>query len=190
MKPKFAHAAAFLLGVGCAKAPTGELPAAPKPSLTTPSSGAHPADVRADVVAPQTALLTVLLHPDGRLEITGMAVKPVAYRGRHLVPFQPAVHQVTASLPASPRSTGTALRNKAVPSPGPTALVVRAPRGDQSFVVPVELGTPGEGGGDVADRWADSTVILRAPYLGEGTQFSVLRQTAQGPVELGTWGPQ
>lgn len=179
---------AALMITACAKPPTSEPPAPERPSIPSRTAD-QPEGPQADIVTAQTALVTVLLHPDGRLEFTGLAVKPIAFRRRNLVPFEPAAHQVSPSPATAPVSSGTAIRSRAAASRGPTALVVRARHTEQPWVVSAELGGPGEGGGDVADRWANGTVILRAPYFGEGTQFSLVRETAEGPVELETWSP-
>ena len=38
------------------------------------------------------------------------------------------------------------------------------------------------------DRWQNGAVIVRAPFFGDRTRFSLLRIGAGGPVELAAWG--
>ena len=63
----------------------------------------------------------------------------------------------------------------AVQGPGVNALVrVDHPDLEEPRFVAVDLGRPGEGGGDVLDRWNGGAAILRAPYFGQGTRYSLV----------------
>lgn len=130
--------------------------AQPEPSPRAPSL-TQALDENAAV---RTALLTLELHPDGSAQLTGLVVKPFAFRRHHLV--------------EKPEGEG-ALRLEVREGNSPPLLV------------PLDLGAPGEGRGDVRDRWEGETVILRAPYLGADTRYALVRDTATGPQQLTTW---
>lgn len=55
------------------------------------------------------------------------------------------------------------------------AIVVRHPSRAMPTIVPLDLGDPAEGGGDVVSRWQDGGGILRAPFLGEGSHYQIIR---------------
>ena len=155
-------------------------------ALTARPSATLPSRAKVEGVADQTALLTLLLHEDGTAELTGVVRKPIPFRGRTLVPFEAARHEPAAD-PAAP-ATGPSSLPK-VRAPGLAApptldahahalshvLVVRAPALKVPLVVPLELGAPHEGAGDVQDRWADQSLIIRAPSFGDGTRYTLVR---------------
>ena len=119
----------------------------------------------ADFAAQQTALVTLELHLDGSVAVTGVTRKPIPFRRSRLVPFD-------ARRPEAPAQTSYLL---IVHPPEPGAL----PR-----AVPLDLGARGEGGGDVVDRWNGTSVLVRAPSWGDGTRFTVLREGPAGTTQL------
>lgn len=121
-----------------------------------------------DFAAQQTALVTLELHPDGSVALTGVTRKPIPFRGSRLVPFDARRHD----LQAAPERTSY-------------LLIVHPPApGAQPRAVPLDLGARGEGGGDVVDRWNGSSVLVRAPSWGDGTRFTVLREGPSGTTQL------
>ena len=188
--------AALLLAVSCANSsgPSLNLPGAPQVEIST-----EPSQVRA--VAEGTALLTLLLHADGTAALTGLVKKPIPFRGRQLVAFDAARHEpAAASLTAPGSGPPSLLVRGALPvvrvpqvvvglsslADGPLqfahVLVISSPSLKTPLVVPLELGAPGEGGGDVTDRWADETLVIRAPSFGEGTRYSLVRVGADSAL--------
>lgn len=136
-------------------------------ALKEPPSASLPAPSVLKAVAEQTALLTLLLHQDGTASLTSVTRKPIPYRGRQLLPFEAARHSPSRfTAPALARPQPTRVSH---------VLVVRAPSLKVPLVVPLELGSPHEGGGDVVDRWAEQTLIIRAPSFGEGTQYALVQ---------------
>ena len=128
------------------------------PPTRTPAAG------RGDFAAQQTALVTLELHPDGSVAVTGVTRKPIPFRGSRLVPFDARGHEAPATS---------------------YLLIVHPPEpGALPRAVPLDLGARGEGGGDVVDRWNGSSVLVRAPSWGEGTRFTVLREGPSGPTQL------
>lgn len=133
-----------------------------------------PPRVAGDVAAQQTALLTLELRPDGSVAMTGVATKPIPFRGRRLLPFDRERYQARASRDA-----------QATPEPASYVLLVQPPGpATEPRVVSVELGARGEGGGDVVDRWRGSALLVRAPSFGAGTRYSLLREGLSGPTLL------
>jgi hypothetical protein len=152
--------------------------------------------------APQTALIALTLHPDGAVELISITRKPIPFRGRQLVAFDAARHDPVGqaplptggpdSRPAGPGRLGVeggpaggATQSISAPEHGVPAghvLVVRAAPLGTPLVVPLELGAPSEGGGDVADRWRDEVVLVRAPSFGDGTHYTLVRERL-GAVE-------
>jgi hypothetical protein len=120
----------------------------PEPTPVAPALQQQ-AVAEADLAARETALLVATLHPDGTAELLDVTVKPVPFRRHHL-------HTDQGLKGAAPH-------------------VLEVEREGVAFTVPLDLGAPGEGGGDVMDRWADGSVVLRAPYLGQGTQYALVR---------------
>lgn len=157
------------------------------------------------VVATQTLLLTVQLHPDGAAALTPLAVKPIPYRTPG-VPFEPQLmtpnHDGFAkatTAPTTPEVPGpggvddthtptNAPEHRFVPPAASDFLVIRHGSLQAPFVVVLSLGHPGEGGGDVADRWQNGSVILRAPYFGTDTQYELVRAEQNKPMRLATTG--
>ena len=90
------------------------------------------------------------------------------------------------------RHDGTVAPGTGLPptSPPPTTadrsdvLVVRHASLSTPIAVPLALGHPGEGGGDVSDRWQNMTVIVRGPYFGPGTRYTLVSLTEHGAVTL------
>ncbi len=167
--------AVLAAGLACAR-PSADVPATPVPQQDAPQAGPS--------VAPQTALMVLELHPDGSVALVDVRLKPVVYRGPVRTVAAAAQH---AGLPVAPGAL--------TPVPGSQAALphvhvggaehaggwtLRAQHPDHAPVlVDVDLGTPGEGGGDIVDRWAGGSVVVRAPAWGSGTTFALL----QGSVE-------
>lgn len=70
-------------------------------------------------------------------------------------------------------------RTRNVASHGHYALEVTA-RDRPTTTLPLELGTPGDGAGDVVDVWTSGGTILRGPYFGAPTRYSLVRTHADG----------
>ena len=148
-------------------------------------------------VSPQTALITLLLAPDGSLRIDSISARPIPFRGHHLVAFDPARHEPAPApaiaAPDDPAGGGVAAgggRSAADPRAATEhpaaafAVVVRHSSLRTPLVAPVDLGGPGEGAGDVRDRWQHGGVILRAPCLGPDTEYAVVRPGERGAEVL------
>jgi len=157
------------------------------------------------MAATQTLLLTVQLYPDGAATLTPLAVKPIPYRTAS-VPFEPKLmtpsHEGFAkatTTPTTPGEPGTggvddtntptdAPAHRFVPPATSDFLLIRHSSLQAPFVVILTLGHPGEGGGDVADRWQNGSVLLRAPYFGIGTQYELVRVERDKPLRLAAAG--
>ncbi len=167
--------AVLAAGVACAR-PSAEMSPTPAPQQDAPQP--RPS------VAPQTALMVLELHPDGSVALVDVRVKPVAYRGPVRTVAAAAQH---AGLPVAPGAltpvpgTQAALPHVHVAgAQHASAWTLRAQHPDHAPVlVDVDLGAPGEGGGDIVDRWGGGSVVVRAPAWGSGTTFALL----QGSVE-------
>ena len=150
-------------------------PSAPAVTLAVPS----PTRVQGDVVAQETALVTLELGADGSVTLSGVTRKPIPYRGSRLLPVEHPFDAVS--------HPGANLRTAGEPAPERASYVlVVQPPGLASLprVVPLDLGARGEGAGDVVDRWNGSAVLVRAPSFGGGTRFTVLREGPGGSVQL------
>jgi len=187
--------------VACDRRPEAS-PRLPNGGVRGPSS-AGAAESR-DFAAQATALLSVSLRPDGTAELSEISPRPIPFRRARLVPFDARVHggaltagagdapgntralvapvggkaSVSAGLPRLPGAPAVGR-----PSPGGAILVEHASQ-PEPLVVPIDLGAPGEGGGDVVDRWQVGQVILRAPYFGVGTRYTVVRLDDDRPQVL------
>lgn len=184
-----------LVAAACSRIPESESPVAlPMEVRVTPPRVGRPAEAVTD----DTALLTLELHPDGSALLTGTSRRPIPFRGRGLIPFDAVLHTPTQASPTAPRGavTGTSPTAPAALPIGPTAspppdvhpqgptdwfLVIQGPGpATTPLVLPLSLGAPGEGGGDVVDRWEGSTLIVRAPSYGTGTRYGLLHHDASG----------
>ncbi len=151
----------------------------------------------------QSALIAVAFHPDGTLEIDTISPRRFAYRGS-LLPYSTRAHGMRPepSHPKHPKAQGVIVPGQDSPllkqpsqpiaptnphdipaghaghtHPGPSgeaAIVVRAPN-HETVVVPIDIGVPGPMVGDVANHWNDGASILRAPYFGPETRYTILR---------------
>jgi len=184
-----------VLVAACVRTPDGKDGAATAPGASLDQAAPS------IFVSEETALLEVALRPDGTATLRGISPRPIPYRGQRLVPFDPTLYESTAtSTPVAPptapggRTDGTVTPDTALPqTPTPTpahpidrggVLVVRHASLKTPLVVPLTLGQPGEGGGDVTDRWQQGTVIVRGPYFGPGTRYTLVRLTEHGPRAL------
>lgn len=152
----------------------------PVPPVAQASASLEPG--ASGTVSAATALITAQLHPDGTVDLLGVSVRPIRFGARGLAPWDAERMSVPDSAKAPPESD-TAQRD-------PMVLVVRANELTAPVVVPVDLGHPAEGGGDVADRWNEGTVILRAPHFGATTEYALMQLRASGTVRLGQWKGQ
>lgn len=150
----------------------------------------------------ETALLSVSLFADATARIEMVVPKQVAFveplvafDARLHAPQRERLHVDTSPLAATgpgalvPGSGAVGVQNIApVPQlpPGPSfgAIVIRHPSQPLPRVARLDWGRPGEGGGDVADRWQSGAVIWRAPYYGPGTHYSIVRTTPGEPEIL------
>lgn len=153
----------------------------PVPPVAQASASLEPG--ASGTVSPATALITAQLHPDGTVDLLGVSVRPIRFGARGLAPWDAASMSVGPDSAKAPRESDAALGD-------PMVLVVRANELTAPVVVPLDLGHPAEGGGDVADRWNGGTVILRAPHFGATTEYALLQLRASGTVRLGQWKEQ
>ncbi|MFH1812495.1 MAG: hypothetical protein ABIJ09_27430 [Pseudomonadota bacterium] len=161
-------------------------------SEATPSVEPAPSHL-APLDPPTTALLVVNLSPEGGVTIAEARVRPTPFRlASAASPRHPGL-TLAAGVPSLHGPATTVHPDTGVPPP-PTnsqipvppgalqtdacSLVVEHPQRPQPVVLPLDLGAPGEGGGDVRDRWQDGSVILRAPFFGPGTHYSIVRGEA------------
>lgn len=150
----------------------------------------------ASAISDQTLLVGLTLRPDGTALLVDLAAKPIPWT-RPGVPFDPSRHRPTESVPqaALPLPGGALPTTTTSPTPGGTRPAILAPtaqtrgapavfehwllveHGERSvpYVLLLELGAPGEGGGDVLDRWDGSTHVYRAPFFGDGTRLTLVR---------------
>jgi len=70
-------------------------------------------------------------------------------------------------------------RAKNVGSKSPYTLEARF-EAQEPFVVALELGEPGESSGDVIDHWTSGGTIVRAPFFGSPTRYSLVRTARDG----------
>lgn len=170
-------------------------------SAGDPSTAATPpptdGSAAAAFIAEQTLLVGLTLRSDGTALLVDLAAKPIHWT-RPGVPFDEARHRPTevapqVALPApggsqpttTPGPGTTRAPTAAPPGTGPSArfafehwLLVEHGERSEPYVLPLELGAPGEGGGDVLDRWDGSTHVLRTPYFGDGTRLTLVRGEA------------
>ncbi len=137
-----------------------------------PSSGAVPRALTA--AAPTTAMLAVRLGREGRVSLGAVVPKPTRWADP-LTPFDPLRHAPSAPAPAL--SGG---REAVV-----VAIVAEVP-GETPVVSQVLLDPPGMSRGDVVDPWTAGGALWRAPYLGPGTRYRVVR-LSPAPGLLATW---
>ncbi len=137
----------------------------------------------------RTALLSVGLERNGGVALHTIVVKPIDWNGT-TVPYDPSIHEPPSGRAGwTPRvvdapdldspllGSGGDSTTRVVPDTHAHrgALVVAHPSRPSPSVVPLSWGQPGEGHGDVVDRWAEGAAIWRAPWYGEGTEYRVLR---------------
>ncbi len=108
---------------------------------------APPEDPRPAPQAAKTALISLLLSSDGTARISEARIKPIGFR----------------TPPGSDRP----------PPTGDIAMVLRAEAGGRVVELPIDLGPVEDGGGDVVSKWKEGGVILRAPYFGQKTRYTV-----------------
>lgn len=151
-------------------------PSAPAVTLAVPS----PTRVQGDVVAQETALVTLELGADGSVTLSGVTRKPIPYRGSRLLPVEHPFDAVS--------HPGASLRTAREPAPERASYVlVVQPPGVASLarVVPLDLGARGEGGG----RCRRS--LERKRGAGEGAfiwRGNPLHRAARRPWWLGAAG--
>lgn len=148
----------------------------------------------------QTALLAVALESSGEVRVQSVVVKAIPW-SREGAPYHPDLHAPPSSrvgwrprtepLPSEPfdsplRSPSDSASNTPVPDAEGHhgALVVSHPARAEPFVVSLDWGQPGEGGGDVGDRWREGSAVWRAPWFGEGTRYRVVRVHPGPPAQL------
>lgn len=155
--------------------PAPEAPSAPAPTASQEvplkEPGAH---------QPGTALLVVELSPQGGVRIGAVRPKPVLWVDP-LVPYDPALHEPGQSFDPrqDPHDRSGAQRWE---------LAVVARRADQHLVTSLHLLAPGaDTGGDVLRTWDSGGAVWRAPWLGEGTSYEVVRTWPAPAVRLSTW---
>jgi hypothetical protein len=152
-----------------------------------------------DAVARQTALIAVRFSPDGTAVIETVSPRQIPFPRAQAGAYDAELHGGRSGGgpigltddPALPSGevTGGGTFPAAHPMPARHdgskhgAIVVRHPSLDTPIVTSVWLGHPGDAGGDVADRWQNGGSILRAPYYGEGTQYTLVRSGAEKLAE-------
>ena len=108
---------------------------------------APPEDPRPPAQASKTALISLLLSSDGTARISEARIKPISFRTPSAGP---------GLAPA-----------------GDLAMVLRAEAGGRVVELPIDLGPLEDLGGDVVSKWKGGGVILRAPYFGQKTRYTV-----------------
>ena len=152
----------------CSRPPVDASPQA----LEAPPPAADPGPAAA---APRTALCVLALQRDGSVTAVELREKAIAFRG-------PVTRETLPALRA-----GAVLEPVAAPhvhagaaAPSHTLRVTHPDH--PTLLLDVDLGAPGEGGGDVADRWDNGSVVVRAPSYGPGTRFVLSRHGSTAAV--------
>lgn len=128
-----------------------------------------------EVVAHETALLSVELKDNGQIRVTHSAIKPIVWR-------QPAA-SFDERLHAAPQASFPTDKAERV------ALVVRHPARHTPHVVPIRLARV-PGGGDVVDPWTSGGLIWRVPWFGPGTSVAIVRVEPTPSATLSLWAPR
>jgi len=110
-------------------------------------------------VARETALLSLVLSPDGKASFAAARRKPIAF------PVS------AAALRARTPGTGWALE-------------VHHPQLAQPLRLPVSLGTPGKSSAPAMDPWQGGGTVLRAPWFGAETRYELLAVGEDGETRL------